>query len=272
MDTPCVWTLDESWLAKSPVWPSLDPTQRDQVSRMAVEFLWAWTGRQFGQCPAVLRPCPAGTGAEGVRHRPRYDSAVLPMHHTGSPWLPVYLDSATYNLWCGTCSGACACIDHPAIRLPRVVTKVEAVYISGQPLSPESYSFIGGVLYRTDGETWPDWQDITAPEGSVEAWEIHVLYGLEVPVGGQLAAAVLADQFARALTGVEGCQLPQRIRSITREGVTAMALDDFSDLHRGGTGIWLIDSWVASVSQSPRTPRVYSVDTAPSGRSIYRVR
>jgi hypothetical protein len=105
----------------------------------------------------------------------------------------------------------------------------------------------------------------TADEDNPAANTFQITYqrGVPVPTGGQLAAGLLACEYAKALCNDSSCQLPKRVQSISRQGVTVAAvLDSFDDIDTGHTGIWLIDSWVASVTKSaPRWPsRVYNVD------------
>lgn len=72
--------------------------------------------------------------------------------------------------------------------------------------------------------------------------------GVPVPAGGQLAAGVLACQMAKAACGNGTCELPQRIQTLTRQGVTVGFLDNFTEVYRSGaTGLFLVDSWVASI-------------------------
>ena len=85
-------------------------------------------------------------------------------------------------------------------------------------------------------------------------------YGREVPIGGQLAAGVLACELAKAACRDSSCALPQRIQSITRQGVTVAVLDAFDDIDSGHTGIWLIDSWVSSIVKPLRPGRICSPD------------
>jgi hypothetical protein len=99
-----------------------------------------------------------------------------------------------------------------------------------------------------------------APLGSENTWSVTYQQGKPVPVGGQIAAGLLACELAKAACGDKSCGLPQRVQSITRQGVTVAVLDAFDDIDTGHTGIWLIDSWVASVTKRPRRWRVLSPD------------
>lgn len=84
---------------------------------------------------------------------------------------------------------------------------------------------------------------------------MKVTTGQPVPESLNIAAGVLALEIARALCKDSTCKLPQRIQTITREGVTVGFQDDFEGLEKGRTGIWLIDMAVASANQgAPKPP------------------
>ena len=94
------------------------------------------------------------------------------------------------------------------------------------------------------------------------------VWGTPVPAGGQVAAGLLSLEMAKALAHDSSCKLPQRWQSITRQGVTITAQDLFEDLNEGRTGLWLVDSWVASVTQPKRVGgRVFSPDIPRTGRA-----
>jgi hypothetical protein len=84
--------------------------------------------------------------------------------------------------------------------------------------------------------------------------------GVRVPEGGEIAAGVLALELAKAACNDNTCQLPKRMQTMTRQGVTVAMLDSFDDVDKGHTGIWIIDSWVASMTKTPVRPTVLSPD------------
>jgi hypothetical protein len=80
-----------------------------------------------------------------------------------------------------------------------------------------------------------------------------------VPAAGQAAHGVLACEMARAMCG-HPCGLPRRISSLTREGITVAVLDGFAELDQLRTGIWLVDSFIASTRD--RVAAVWSPDVS----------
>lgn len=232
--------------------------EREFVEKLATDFLWNWTNRAFGLCTETLRPCrercPAPTATD------RFMSSLVDGSYS-SQWKPVLLDGRWFNLTCGSCTDSCGCRNASSIRLPSPTHEVTEVRIDGEVIPESSWTLVNKrILVRTDGEGWPFTQNLSLPNGAIGTFEVDILYGEPVPPGGQIAAGILAVEFAKALCNDNTCQLPKRLSSITRQGVTATFMDTFDDIGRGGTGIWLVDSWVASVTKPARGGQVYSVD------------
>jgi hypothetical protein len=66
-----------------------------------------------------------------------------------------------------------------------------------------------------------------------------------LPFGTERAVLTMADQFYRARVG-SPCKLPERITSVTRQGVSWTVLDPMDFLTRGMTGIGSVDQWLAA--------------------------
>lgn len=264
---------------------SMDPDEIAQFERMAGEYLNNWTGGRFGQCLVTIRPCRQNCW-DGVS---TYNGAGPTGN--GTPFTPVLIRGSWFNLGCGTCGDTCGCYHTPTLTLPGPVSGVEQIVIGGDVLPPSAYRVDNWrYLTRTDGGDWPTCQDLTAPSGPAEpqitdidpisgtagttvtvtgsgfqdvprddTFEITYLRGREVPLHGQVAAGMLACELAKDACGDKSCRLPRRVSSIDRQG-TSIVFDDFNDLDRGRTGIWVIDSWISSVTQAPRSGRVRSPD------------
>jgi hypothetical protein len=151
------------------------------------------------------------------------------------------------------------------LNLPGPVQSVSKVLIDGVVLPATSYRVANQrQLIRTDGETWPSCQDMLAASTEPNTFEVTYVRGIPVPIGGQVAAGSLACELAKAACGDESCALPQRLQSITRQGLTvAMQLE--GETFDSQTGIWAIDSWVASVNKPKSFVSVRSVDIPSRG-------
>lgn len=232
----------------------MTPEDRALFERMAIDYLWRWSGRGFGTCPVTVRPC-------------RDTPSQSPLYPQGSgAWDPVILGGNWFNLGCGFCGPRCSCSEVTHIDLPGPIDRIEKIEIEGVILPNSAYRVDNfRTLVRTDGEGWPLFNDSGAPSGSQGVWEVTYSRGVPVPEGGQVAAGILACEFWKASNNDSSCQLPKRLSSITRQGVSLAILDNFEDIDTGHTGIWLVDSWIASVTKVVPSARVYSPDL-PSPR------
>lgn len=262
--SPCSWPMDYSACTLPARWLALTDEERAVYEAMASDYLWQWTGQAFGVCEVVLRPCrvdcpdlPSTFYGSG----PYAGGAGVRGGHRGVGWLPVQVGGRWLSLGCGTCGTACTCERPSALLLPGPVDHVTAVVLDGEPL-PEAAWAVDGSTYlrRVDGGAWPTCQDLTLPDGTVGTWSVTYGRGTRVPAGGQVAAGLLAVELWKAACSDPSCALPRRVQSISRQGVTVAVLDAFDDVEQGRTGIWLVDSWVASVTRPPARSRVYSPD------------
>ena len=256
--------------------PDLDV--RAQFEEIAATYLWEWTGRRFGTCDEVIRPCRQGCDeAIATFMMTPFQARLSPQlaglygYRSGfGGWLPVLIGGLPFPVACGSCglSDGCSCGFVPSIRLPGPVSSVTAVTIDGAVLDPSAWRLDGARLVRTDGQHWPNCQDMSLPLGQPGTWSVDYQRGLPVPAGGQVAAGTLASELAKAACGDTSCKLPSRLQTITRQGVTMAMLDDFSrSLEKGYTGIWVVDSWIASVNGPRPAAVVMSPDYRRPGRT-----
>lgn len=233
--------------------------------QMAAEYLWNWTSTQFGLASISIRPCrttsPAIPGT--------YEGRGPITNYVRTGWYPAIIGGAYYRIYCATCGETCLCDSPKSLVLPGPIIEITEVKVDGAVVPSTSYRVDNyHLLVRTDGEAWPTTQDMTLATTEVGTFEITYKRGIPVPYGGQVAAGRLACELAKAAKNDPSCALPQRVQSITRQGVTVAVLDSFDDVDTGRTGIWLIDSWVASVTKPRRPGAVYSVDVGrPKMRS-----
>jgi hypothetical protein len=226
--------------------------------QMAVDFLRQWTGGVFGLCPVTVRPCRADCdGATSTF----FGRGPYPSGGGMGGYVPALIAGSWYNLSCGACASTCSCDETSSFALPGPVHAIDQVLIDGQPLPEDAYRVDNRrLLVRMDGGLWPVCQDLSADPTQPGTWQVSYLRGLPVPVGGQVAAGVLACEFEKAACKDASCKLPERLKQVTRQGVSVTIFDEFAEIGQGGTGLYLVDSWVASVTNAPRPSRVVSVD------------
>lgn len=100
--------------------------------------------------------------------------------------------------------------------------------------------------------------DAPGPGDYSDTFVVDYQRGIPVPVGGQAAAGRLACELALAACDDDDCGLPERIQTITRQGLTVGV--NTSDTAWEQTGIWSIDNWVTSVNRPKAFASVRSVD------------
>lgn len=256
-DGPCDWLIDVTCVEN---WDTFPPTVQAAAQSWATYILWALTGRQFGACPVTVRPCgPKCQGPNGYLTFPVNAGAS----GAGFPWMVPWIDNGVWRN-CG-CAGGCTCSADCEVRLLGPVAGIEEVRVDGIVLDPTAYRLdfdrATPVLVRTDGECWPECQDMNAGTDEVGSFAVTYLYGTAVPMSGRLAAGMLAGEFAKACAGAE-CALPQQLASLTRNGVDVQVVDPTSFLEDGLTGIANVDLWIRAVNPArrPQRSRVFSPD------------
>jgi hypothetical protein len=83
-----------------------------------------------------------------------------------------------------------------------------------------------------------------------------------------MAARKLAIEFARLWSGDEMCELPQRVTSVSRQGVSYTILDNQEFIDELRTGLYEIDLFlkVTNPDNARRKSKVFSVDTPRARR------
>jgi len=154
----------------------------------------------------------------------------------------------------------------------RPVTKIHSIRNkTGLILDPSSYYLVDhSTIHIVAGTPWTPCNT-----------EITYSYGSLPPVAGRMAARLLALEFAKLWAGDDDCALPQRITSVSRQGVSYTILDQQDFIQELRTGLYAVDLFIKSVNPdgarakakvfSPDTPRarrytpktaVYTADAA----------
>ena len=242
----CTWPVDRTCLPVSESEP--ERIKQEHAEDLAVSVLWALSGRQFGICPVIARPCPT----------PCYGTAYSDL--IGGPgWFPLWDGANWRNVRCG-CTGKCEATGPTVIHLGSTkglpIREVTEVRIAGEVVDPSLYSLEGDLLYRRGGAQWPN-QDLTLPLDEPGTWSVEYMQGTPPPAGTGTLVALLAKEFLDACGGGK-CRLPRRVQTVSRQGVTYNMIDP-TDIYRDGlTGLPEVDIWIASVNphRISRAPRV----------------
>lgn len=198
------------------------------VLEYASDLLWAASGRQWRNVQAtetVTLDPPEGCCGSRV-----WGQAVA---RWGLGWSLMYDPSLPRS-----------------VRLPRPdVTAVTDVTLNGDPFT--DYRLSGNWLIRTDTRGWP----------MSNTTRITYQFGRLVPNSGKLAVITLASELGKWFAG-RPCQLPARVTSVTRQGISFETLEALPMLQAGLTGVPAVDLWINAVNRKRQSGRaeVWSPD------------
>lgn len=230
----------------------IDQSIIDSSILAASQFLWAATGRQFSCCTVTIHPCiDCSDNCPGL-------SSGSWGGFWGYPWYPVHLANGDWTNVSCPCDDSCVC-GRCELRLPYPVCSINEIIMNGVIIPPESYrvdDFVKVVLLDN------------SPEAASGCWKgcdnsITLTYGKPVPELVRLAANEFACQLIKKCVG-RPCELPQRIQSLSRQGMNATFLDPMEFLREGMTGIFLVD--LAIKTYNPH--RLYKKPSVASPDSI----
>jgi hypothetical protein len=178
----------------------------------------------------------------------------------GVPGGPFLFAGRWFNAACtSACCGQFAC----AIVLRGPVASVDEVLVGEDVIPASAYrvDVSGGawLLVRTDGECWPACQDFRAEEGETGAFSVTYGLGRALPVALQVATAMLACEYSKALAGGP-CKLPAKMTRLSRQGVEVELEPPAPE--DGKTGIREVDDVITTYNpgRRQRPPVVLSLD------------
>ena len=205
----------------------LTGSQRADLEAWAISDLWEATGRVYGTCDVSVLPCRDGCFS------------------------------------CASCwGGSCHHLTAAEIILPGPVYAVTEVAIDGVTLDETDYrvdrtDYLGYILVRLDGGTWPSNTDPTDPDG----FRVDYQLGVPPPAGAASAAGMLVC--SRAGCANSGCKVPRNATQVSRQGVTMI----LSTGEAQSFGIPDVDAWVRNANAPMHAGAVHSPDL-PSVREI----
>ena len=240
---PCEWPVDEGCL---PVIPDESGSETGQATldaavALAVQVLWALSGRQYGVCEAVVRPCP-----ERYSHTRGYG-------RTGLSEITTWTEVRWMLAGCG-CAGRCTYSGPGRVHLPGPVQGIIEVLVDGVVLDESEYTLEGNVLYRVGGTSSTGWvggywpaQDLSLPATEPGTWQVTYARGNPAPAGVGQFTATLASEFYNACTG-ERCRLPRTVTEASARGVNFRMFNPQDIYNSGKTGLPEVDLWLAAVN------------------------
>jgi hypothetical protein len=158
----------------------------------------------------------------------------------------------------------------------RPVSTITSVTSDVDPTTQIDYTLVNG--YRLEmklagtwtGDNGPYWSPFpflppcTMPKRIV----VTYTYGSPPPASVGLAIDFLADQFRLLLDGSDECKLPERVKSISRQGISMDIVSPMDFLNDGRTGIAEVDEVLMAFnpSKARRPARVISQVLPPPRR------
>lgn len=224
--------------------------------KTASHLLWAMSGRKYNGITTVTE---------------RYVSSYDPYLRAGASALtynPVLIDGEVKNIRIGG-GGPYGDDDYMGdgtsastrLRLRgRKVIRIHSVRdMEGDIIDPTEYYLVEhSTLLASPGARW-------TPSNV----EVTYSYGTPPPIAGKNAARILAIELIKLYEGDDSCALPQRVTSISRQGVSYTVLDNQDFIAEGRTGLYAVDLFLKTTNpDNARTrSRVFSPDV-PKARRI----
>jgi hypothetical protein len=218
----------------------------EEAAQVASNLLWAMSGRKY-------------TGETIVTERytcTLRNNRMGPSDRTNSPVLfggDVYnIPSGDYDEYSELTSDGLSPESRVKLR-GRPVTRIITIRNrNGLILDPSTYYLVDhSTIHIKAGTPWTPCNV-----------EITYAYGIPVPTAGKMAARKLAIEFARLWSGDDMCELPQRVTSVSRQGVSYTILDNQEFIDELRTGLYEIDLFLKVVNpdNARRKSKVFSVD------------
>ncbi len=224
--------------------------------KTASHLLWAMSGRKYNGVATVTE---------------RYVSSFDPYLRAGASALtysPILVDGNVENIRIGG-AGPYGDDDflgdgtssNTRLRLRgRKVIKVHTVRdIEGNIIDPSKYYLVEhSTLLASPGANW-------TPSNV----EVTYSYGTPPPIAGQNAARILAIELIKLYENDDSCALPQRVTSVSRQGVSYTILDNQEFIDEGRTGLYAVDLFLktSNPDNARARSRVFSPDV-PKARRI----
>lgn len=140
----------------------------------------------------------------------------------------------------------------------RPVLQIEAVVTANGQIAPStSYTLVNNAyLVSVDQTIWNLQAGIT----------VSYKFGNRPPTAGRIAAIRLANELLKLVEDPEACALPDRVTSVSRQGMSFTILDPQEFIKDGRTGIYEIDLFLqaANPSRARKRPRIF-VPGSPRG-------
>lgn len=144
------------------------------------------------------------------------------------------------------------------------VISIASITSFGIPMDPSSYTLRNNAyVVRHNSLPWII--------DNIDGIEVTYTHGVNPPSVGRRAAIRFANELILSDMGSSNCALPERISSVSRQGVSYTIMDPQEFISNGKIGIYEVDLFLAATNpnKAKKRPKVFSVDQ-PRGERITR--
>lgn len=209
-----------------------DSVYADDACQMASNILWAMSGRKYGGLTTVTE---------------RYITSLNAFRYQGASaknFFPHMMGGNIFNVpsedWNDSAYQSDGTSSLSRIRLRgkpvQEVHLVRSMY-SGQIINPDAY-------YLAEHSEIRAYKGVPWPPGNLE---VTYTFGAKVPTSGRMAAKLFAIELIKFWEG-DDCALPDRVTSVSRQGVSYTILDNQDFLESMRTGIYAIDLFIKTAN------------------------
>jgi len=240
------------WIQPSELGAYADTEYAQEAAETASYLMWAMSGRKY-------------TGEVTVTERYVCAKRAYRMGPSSKNYYGTLIAGEVYNIPITDFQEYAELVSdglspESRIRLRgRPVTKIHTVRTrDGRILDPSSYYLVDhSVIQAAAGVPWTPCNV-----------EITYTYGSSVPAAGKMAARTLAMEFCKLWNGDDDCALPQRVTSISRQGVSYTLLDSQDFIEEMRTGLYAVDLFLKTVNpdKARAKSRVFSPDVPRARR------
>lgn len=244
--------MSNLWITPEELGVYADTEFAYEAAKAASYLMWSLSGRKYSGTTTVTERYVCATLSYRYGPSIRNNKAELIL---GDVYNIPYTDMDSYTAV--TTDGL-----SPQSRLRlrgRPVQKIHTIRNrAGVVIDPSSYYLVDhSTIQAVSGARWTPC-DI----------EVTYTYGTEPPTMGKLAARTLAFEFCKLWNGDDDCALPQRVTSVSRQGVSYTILDSQEFIDDLRTGLYVVDMFLKSVNpdRARAKARVFTPDVPRSRR------
>lgn len=238
-----------------------DSEYADDACQMASNILWAMSGRKYSGIVTVSE---------------RYITSIDSFRYAGASaknFSPQLASGQVYNVPSEDFNDSAYQSDGTSsisrIRLRgkpvQEIHLVRSMY-NGLIIDPDTY-------YIAEHSTLVAYKGTPWPPGNLE---VTYTFGIRAPTAGRQAARLFAIELVKLWEG-DDCALPDRVTSVSRQGVSYTILDNQDFLENMRTGIYAIDLFIktANPAKALAPPKIFSPDiprprrAAPARPMVY---